>query len=800
MTSLGLESLDLDFQESKVYVILLALGPLSLGEIIKNTEFTSVDTIKSLEGLTTKGYVYQIPGIASRYHSILPFKDLKASNEKTISQMEALSTQLDEHIAQKLGVILGKLREESQKISDGLAAAQSTLNQAEMKAEGDIDARIARYTLEVEQRTDQTKTDIIKTIETKQSDHQSLISNLKGLSEQKANELGTTFQETNQKLLEKYQGGISELETVESQRNQDLVTQIESLFSESKNSLTSGIQNVHQAMDKTGQTLFQSIDERNEKLASKMTHVSTEVARIVEGVKDENKSKVIASLDSFNESLHQQLETSKNEAVGAFASTRDKINLKTENSAQNLKQAISDTLITAQNQLVDMLKQTQESITQKVTEARNQVETSLGEFSEAVKVQTDSDVQKVVINTESTFGGLAQEVKNTHAKTTEEMNTILDEMIRNSKGTSDEISGATVNELTQLVQELKTEIKSHLDQFKETMAPQENFMKEELAKFQSELTTSRNQAKETFKNMMEEFKSSVNVNHKEMEALITQGNTSLLEGVNQFIEGLTGQLSDYDSKFSEIMSASAEKTSEHLIAQTMKLKEKMSAVVNEINKTSTDQLSATNQLVSSSIQAEITTLETELTDYSAKFKDVLQRSEEAFKNYLFSLEKISSLVKDTPHPEVQTAPIVSREAVLTYFKGMFSRMKGGMTLLIPQTDEIPIDLIQETKSHQRINIVSVIDPSKNIDLLKKLFLKPNVRVRSVDISRFEDVDKYVAADRDGEEVIIGVTEDQGETVAIASFSDSFVTLMGKIVLGDYFLARSQEITRAEVGM
>lgn len=800
MTSLGLESLDLDFQESKVYVILLALGPLSLGEIIKNTEFTSVDAIKSLEGLTTKGYVYQIPGVALRYHSILPFKDLKASNEKTISQMEALATQLDEHIAQKLGIILGKLGEESQKISDGLTTAQNTLNQAEMKAEGDIDARIARYTLEVEQRTDQTKNEILKTIETKQSDHQSLISNLKGLSEQKISELGTTFRDTNQQLLEKYQGGIDELETVESQRNQNLVTQIGSFISESKNSLTSGIQNVHQTMDKTGQTLLQSIDERNEKLISEINHVSTEVAKIVEGVRDENKSKVIASLESCNENLHQQLEASKKEAVGAFTSTRDEINLKTENSTQNLKQAISDILITAQNQLVDMLNQAQESITQKVAEARTQMETSIGEFSEAVKVQTDSDVQKIVINTESKFGGLAQEVQNTHANTTEEMANILNEMIRNSKGKSDEIRGAAINELSRIVQELKTEIMSHLNQFKETMAPQENYMKEELAKFQSELTTSRNQAKETFKNMMEEFKSSVNTNYQEVEALITQANTTLLEGINQFFEGFIGQISDYDSKFREIMTTSTEKGSEHLIAQIMELKEKMTTVVNEINKTSTDQLSATNQLVSSSIQAEITTLETELTDYSTKFKDVLQRSEEAFRNYLFSLERLSSLVKDTSHPEVQTAPIVSREAVLTYFEGMFSRMKGGMTLLIPQTKEIPIDLIRETKNHQRINIVSVIDPSKDVDLLKKLFSKPNVRVRNVDIARFEDVDKYIAADRDGEEVIIGVTEDQGETVAIASYSDSFVTLMGKIVLGDYFLARSQEITRAEVGM
>ena len=79
MANLGLESLDLNFQESKIYILLLALGPLSLGEIIKNAELSSEDTVKSLEGLQNKEYVNQIPGIALRYNAIIPFNDLKSS-------------------------------------------------------------------------------------------------------------------------------------------------------------------------------------------------------------------------------------------------------------------------------------------------------------------------------------------------------------------------------------------------------------------------------------------------------------------------------------------------------------------------------------------------------------------------------------------------------------------------------------------------------------------------------------------------------------------------------------------------
>ena len=179
MATLGLESLDLNLQESKIYLLLLALGPLSLGEVIKHAEFTLEDAMKSLEVLKEKGYVHDISGIALRFQALLPFDDLKTSAETTISQMEGLANQLDEHISQKLSIILGKLREEASKISEGLRNAQTAINQAEMKAEGDIEARIARYTLEVEQGTDQAKNDISKTFETKQSEHNTLISNLK---------------------------------------------------------------------------------------------------------------------------------------------------------------------------------------------------------------------------------------------------------------------------------------------------------------------------------------------------------------------------------------------------------------------------------------------------------------------------------------------------------------------------------------------------------------------------------------------------------------------------------------------
>lgn len=798
--SLGLESLDLNLQESKIYIILLALGPLSLGEIIENAEFTLDDSIKSLEGLKKKGYIHEISGVATRYSALIPWNDLKTSTEKTLSQMEALAGQLDDYIAQKLGVILGTMREESQKIANGLKEAQSGVNQIEMKAEGDIEAKVARFTLEVEQETDQTKGGILKTFESKSGDHQGLVTEIKEKIIQKNDEINTGFQSINQNILEGYQSGLNEVQNKEDERNTVLTTKVEELMSQSGESLTQGIQNVHTTMEKTGQSLYDSIDERNEKVVSHISTSTGGIAETITKISDNSQLKVVSAIGSVNDKIQEQLATTKQEATAAFGATGVEIKSKTDESAQNLQQTLNDTLIKAQNQLTEMLQNAQETLSQTVSDTRTQVETTIKEFSDSVKLNTDSDVQKIVINTESTLGGLAQDSQVTFDKSKEEISTVLSEMKTETSQKTNESKEIALMELESIIKTLKAEVSSQLEGFKSTMEPQQNFLKEKLASFQSEFSSSQTQSINTFKDFMEEFKAAINAKHQELSDLINKEKESVIENVNTFIEGMKGQIQDYDNEFRETLTQSAITSSEKVILKTREFQEKMVAVVNEMSKSANDQLTATTELISSSIETEISTLETELSDYASKFKELTLSNEEIFKNHLFSLEKLSSLVTDTKHPIVQTAPIISKEATINYIRSMFSRMKAGITILMPNIDDIPVDLILASKTTQKINIVSIVDINTHKDFLKNVFQKPNVKVKSVDPQKFVGVEGYLAADRDGEEVIIGIKEDQGGVVSIASESDAFISLMGKIVLGDYFLARSREIQRIDVGM
>ncbi|MHA1228089.1 MAG: helix-turn-helix domain-containing protein [Candidatus Hodarchaeales archaeon] len=798
--TLALDSLNLDFQESKVYIVLIALGPLSLGEIVKNVEFSIEDTRKYMQSLKEKGYVFEIPGIETRFRAILPFDALKVSAESAISQMEKLGAGLDEYISQKLSIITTKLREESSKISEGVAKAREEIKKAEMKAEGDTEARIARHTLELEQTSDQTKDQIKNTFQEKEKGNQEIFKGMKETSQKQIDNLRTVFNEVNNQVAKTFSEGLDDSVTQVEEKTTEINEKVGESVNTTLSSLEQGIQNVQNSMGNTGQVIFSSIDERNTKLSSHLEKVSENIKKTVTDLSHNTQAKSIGYLEEFNKEIQQKIDVSKKEIDNTLNGTKEEIISKSIGSTGNLQQTLSDVLIKAQNQINDAFAKSRELLNQQVQEARAKIEESIGQFSEAVSVQTDSDIQKLIINAESTLAVLSSDTQSVTEKTKESISSNLTKLVNATTSSVESTKKNAVQELNTIVENLKKEVQSIIEGFNQELAPQEKEIRELLSNLKETLVQFQNESRESYKKRISEFKATVENKNQLLSQTINDKTNSLMEEFQALISNLNTQTSEYDNNFKETLTESVIKTTERLMGQTREFQEKIISVVNEIEKAAIEQIEKTDKTVASSIQAEISSLETELSDYSGKFKEVTERNEKLLKNYLYSLEKIASLVRDTKQPPVQTAAIISKDATLSYIHHLFRKMKGSITLLIPKVSDIPVDEILETKNHQRVNLVTVMDPKVHGDLLKKLLQKPNVRVRRVDQTKFVGVEKYIAADRDGEEVLIAITEDKGGVVAIASQSEAFVELMGKIILGDYFLARSQEISRLEIGL
>ena len=798
--SLGIESLNLDFQESKIYVILLANGPQSMGELVKRAGLLSADIRKSLEGLTKRGFVHEISGIANRYHAILPYRELKLKGEKTISQMMALTSQLDEHISKKLEIVLTAMREESERITDALTKAKTSIDQLGTKAESDVEELTAKNALEIESENEKSNVILKETIKQKQEDHQALLTDVGSTFTQKADSFNEKFQEVNQDLVTVNVQGLEELKNRETNRNEQSSKDAQLIITKSEGGINQELQSVRETLQNTGKTLLESIDKQNETFEQQITNTVLELASSIDNTSTFSKENLTTTIETYHTELNKGLESTKHETRKSLQESKDVItNFSLENS-EKIQQSIDEILTSAQNQMAEMFVQAQSSLSQRIGEAKTQVDSSLSQFSGIMKARVDTDFQNVINNSEGVMTSLTDNANQTHQKASSEIKSQFEGFEKEGKEKIDTFKGLTTDSLNQSIVSLKQEIKSQLSNFESTLKPQESELKEEFKRFSSEFKASQSQSLNNFTHQLDTFGSEVNTRNQELSDRIKQDIGSLKEGVQNSILEITAMVQKYDEKYGETLIESSTRASEGLITKTRNLQEKMVSVLNEMTKSADRQISVTNQLISDSIQTEMSTLENELKDYALKFDEVSKKNDEAIKNYIFSLEKLASLVTETKHPVVQTAPIVSKEATLLYIQGMFSRIKSGMELLIPSIEDIPIDLILATKNHQRIKLVSIVDPELNRDLLKQLLQKPNVHVRKIDAPKLGTIEGYIAASRDGEEVIIGVREDQGETIAIASQADSFIDLMAKIVIGDYFLARSQEITRAQVGI
>ncbi|MHA2175227.1 MAG: hypothetical protein ACXABI_10395 [Candidatus Hodarchaeales archaeon] len=617
--------------------------------------------------------------------------------------------------------------------------------------------------------------------------------------------LSDKFSEINNQIKSNYQTGIDELSTAENTRVNELDKKVTEISDSSQEKIVGGLQEVQKSLENTSKLLTSSIDKEDGLFEDSIVTTSDKLVSLAQNVSSESSSSLKTSLNDLSEQMKTQVHTSNQNASTILTETKAGIADNTLSNSQEIKSIFDDVLSYTQSALNDALEIAQTTLNEKVAEAKEKLTNSVGGYTDKVKSKAEEDFSKVIADTESTFNQVVGQIGNFQSDTSGIIENQFSQFQEKSRNEVNLFRENTLKSVKEDIVALKKDIQSHVEEFNNVLKPQEAFIKEELTNLSSEFQKSQKESYDHFSTRLSEFKSEVESKFQELSSGIDSELNSLKEEVKSSTETIGSQIESYDKIYGDTLVNSAVTASNGLISKTRQLQENTMSIINELSKSAVVKLTEVNQIITDGFltdgfQSEIDTIEKEMNKHSAQFVEISKKNEEAMKNYTFSLEKLASLVTNAKHPDVQTAPIFSKEATLTYMKGMLQRLKGGITLLIPFVDDIPVDLILATKNHHRVNLVTMVDPSTHKDLLKKLLQKPNVRVRKIDSHKFEGVEGYLAADRDAEEVLIGVREDNGETIAIASQADSFIVLMGKIVLGDYYLARSQEITRQEVGV
>ncbi|MHA2053892.1 MAG: helix-turn-helix domain-containing protein, partial [Candidatus Hodarchaeales archaeon] len=261
--SLGLDSLDLELNESKIYIILLAHGPRSVGEIMLETELSSADVEDSVSSLKRKGYVYEISGLANRFDAIIPFQDLKKAGEKTIAQLESLASEIGQDVSHRIDIIREQMEKEKQVIQNSFSEAEGSINQLDTNAESNTEELIAKTVIEIETTTESSKDSIQTAINDKQNEHKALLANVEGKVMDSAGLLSDKFSEINNQVKSRYQTGIDELSTAENTRVNELDKKVNNISDSSQEKIVAGLQEVQKSLENTSKLLTSSIDKED---------------------------------------------------------------------------------------------------------------------------------------------------------------------------------------------------------------------------------------------------------------------------------------------------------------------------------------------------------------------------------------------------------------------------------------------------------------------------------------------------------------------------------------------------------
>ena len=107
---------------------------------------------------------------------------------------------------------------------------------------------------------------------------------------------------------------------------------------------------------------------------------------------------------------------------------------------------------------------------------------------------------------------------------------------------------------------------------------------------------------------------------------------------------------------------------------------------------------------------------------------------------------------------------------------MINQAKGKMMILVPDIEDLPIDLI--LKKRARFTIITNVDDGINDKRVEKL------KDKGVTFMEYSGKD-FIAIDRDSEEILFAAVDETDPVTAIISEIDPMIKILGSMI-SDYW--------------
>ncbi len=556
--------------------------------------------------------------------------------------------------------------------------------------------------------------------------------------------------------IEKVQGETSEYKQMAGNNlkttTQTVIQLIRELTSNLLNVLTSSLGNYKENVHITG-------EELGENISTLMTQIEEETASF--------RAQFTQTGNMLNEHQTTQI-NNLSEAIGAecekfFPQITDATSKFMESSSTALETAIS----------------AYEEESAKIHHA----------FNESIQSQTDAlntMVSTSKTNVETTISQAKEESKSKLDTFIENAAELIDEHIT----THDTLISETKNKGTIVTQALNKEVSSLID------------------KTASELETLVSDEIETNSATIQELKTKITTtvtetidNTKKQHG---EGSNQAVEQKETQIEELTNWNNAFTDKLQTITNSTLETLQQELEDVEQALKEQINIIQDSLGKKTGKTITATEPLgmqLDKRTAQQMTTMRTTADKVLTEIAKTIKTNIEPTKTFADqNKEKLLAIWEETklmkPRELETTWLVVSLENIKKFLAAMIKRTKSTITMTIPNKLDVPTEVIKKIPTSRRVHIITEIAPDRDDSdkaWVQELYSKPNVRV--LKHSKL----KYIAAARDGEEVLLAPLQDLPDIAGLASEQEGYVKLYQQII-GPIFMADSREIRRGEVDM
>jgi len=746
-----LNGLSLNTNEEKVYLFLLSSGQMSSAEIAQHFDLKISDVETNLQSLTTKNLIFLNPGIVKKYSAIYPLVALSAKAKGTLDTIHKMGNEINAYAEQRFDS-LDKIVE-NQKIS-------------------------------INNIVTQTKDENRKTVEL--------------ATGEVSNELDKLIEEISQ-ILNSESRAIHELA---SSTSVDITKHSQETSEKAGNIVSSSVSDIVNSLGVAHGNITKSFEDACTKVETATSVMDNSLQasldnNLTEFTKSsvDNQNKLNNAVKNYNTAAQENMEINSQTITDNYSSIIDSVNGRLGLHDKETNQILEERIRNIAESMNEMNEEFVKLIREKLLGVRRdyqQMMESLTRNVEQLFTETNSQLQTLIA-----------------AKTRTNSETV-NNLFKLMKENLDKNAEATIDEIKNKENRVHTELKSTSDISKRKMAEVNDKLLMEITnnfnKARADFETNKtnmsgiiSRAKEDITNHYEESKdntlSSILKEFKNTETSFTNVGSKILDDIralNNLSETKSiGFIKDTEERANAAI-AKIEMPSKTLLNKgkqvALRAIQEQSSFVNK----ATEQ---TQTAVEDTIISETSNVKTQFKGFGDKFKESNKTIERLLANMELTYRELITKVKDISRPALNTTTIIGRNAILLQMKEILSRVKSTVTLIYPDTLDIPVDDLLKSNPRTRIIVISDFDQFKNADLIKRMMSKENIQLKSLTVGSTSK--PYFAIGRDAEEGLVATLDDSGDVIGITSKSQAFVEMISSEIINGIITPKTKRVTLQE---